>query len=303
VPKRPEIWLETRRRWAIMDAGRAVLLSLQQQPSLQLFSSESATAGVGASTDSSVVVVDSFAVDALQERSAEHQRFFFEAFKITKTLCPGLHRVKLELGEIIEQCKEKSRRLKQLVRDWHANGIVPMRFSSSGGGGGGGEIEELLRFDALNYHALDLTAKFTDQEVLRCVDMMHHLWELCRVSPYVRVNGPQCLVMRNHCIAVLYSMTRGIVISGRVVVPANPKFARRGFLVGLNSINRYDFKRKQYTDGMLVLKHCLYSLQQQYPIDRVLFHRAMEQGLCAKNMGRLLEDDDDDDEPMMMMVT
>lgn len=42
---------------------------------------------------------------------------------------------------------------------------------------------------------------------------MYHVWELCRVSPYISVNGPQCLVMRNHCIAVLYAMERGFVIA------------------------------------------------------------------------------------------
>lgn len=96
------------------------------------------------------------------ERSAEHKRFFFEAFKIVRMLCPGLHRLRLELGDIIEHCKEKNRRLKQYLRDCHARGIVPLMFDP--------RMRQLLSYDVLNHHALDLGGEFTDEETSRCVD-------------------------------------------------------------------------------------------------------------------------------------
>jgi hypothetical protein len=265
VPKQPDAWAETRVRWELADRGRqkllldangpAVMLQQLQQPPQALCAQESAL--------------------ARQERMAEHQRFFFEAFKVAKMLCPGLHRLKLELGSIVEQCKDKNRRLRMLLKECHATGAVPSRENT-------GDMRELLSFDAYNYHALDLTSEFTDQEALRCVDLMHHLWELCRASPYVRVNGPQCLVMRNHCLAVLYAMVRGMVIAGRVVIPPNPKFSKRGFLVGLNSINKYEFKRTQYSTGTNVLKQCLYSLVQILPVHSLLYHHAMEAAASAQ---------------------
>lgn len=213
----------------------------------------------------------------MEGRSERDCEFIREAFAIVKSLSPGLFRLKTELPDIMNICKEKMRLLKQRLKVDMTSNIVPNYFESVVSG-------ELL-FDPYSY-PLVLHMCVMDEEVLDCVDIMLHFWKLCEGSPYIQKHGHQRLVVANHCVAVLYTMVKGLYIGGHRVVPNNPKFGHRGYLATHNDINKYCHYRPNFKKGTKIFNSCIYSLARSVPIHTLIYHSGYLRRLTEKKRDR-----------------
>lgn len=196
----------------------------------------------------------------------EYRQFYLKAFEIVKKLTPGLERLKMEVEDIINICKLKYKTLKSKLTECHQSNIIPNM----------AELREYAFFDPRSYE-LVLDRHMTDEEVENIVDAMYFYWNLCKQSPYIKVNGKQCLNVERHCIAVLYDMEHGFQINGHDVIAAHPKFAEKGFLVLGEHMNKYTFSRPDRSNGTHILHQCIISLSHIGPLHQLIYHHNVKQ--------------------------
>jgi len=193
------------------------------------------------------------------DSNREYRVFFYAAFRIVKSLCPGKHRLEMEIDDMIDIVNDKSRALKYYLAECSSQNIIPNMH----------ECKKMSYFDPENYKMV-LGSHMTDEEVVKIVRVMYGLWKMCESSPHF-LHNPHRLLIANHCVSILYMMQHGYSIGHYQVVPRVAKFGQ-GYLLPPNEINKYGYSRTNLSIGTEFFKKCLQSYYRTRPIQQTLFY-------------------------------
>lgn len=194
---------------------------------------------------------------------AARRDLFLEALRVTKSLCPGLYRLKIEIPDVIAACRARQRELQRYVNQCVEAGRVPNAWRVLQG--------PLAAFDPRHYR-VDLTDWLPEAEALECVHVMLHLWDVCTAAALTNARR-RYMSVRNHCTAVLYFMAEGLVIGGHTIIPVHPKFRQRGYLVPPNRVHHYGYRRTGFSNGVLALQERLAELLHTVPVAQIKARR------------------------------